>query len=195
MSSLLWGWSGAGEHPDAAGLLAAECAGCRGTVVKHVLNVDFALRWKWSLLTPRCCWAACCWVCRMPRHWRRPSTGTATGRSSFPSKQYRGSGMFIPDPTFFHPETVSIPDPGSASKNLSILTPKNWFLPIPDPGSRVQKGTGSRIRIRNTASKGQCHKQSFVSATFCSLSRWYIRVRLSVFIWSGSGSYPKAKPS
>ncbi len=25
--------------------------------------------------------------------------------------------------------------------------------PIPDPGSRGQKGTGSRIRIRNTASQ------------------------------------------
>jgi hypothetical protein len=77
----------------------------------------------------------------------------------------------IPDPTFFHPgsriRTVSIPDPGSASKNLSILTQKKtkkWvlssrkydpgclsripdpdadFLPIPDPGSRGQKGTGS----------------------------------------------------
>jgi hypothetical protein len=43
--------------------------------------------------------------------------------------------MFIPDPTFFHPgsriRTVSIPDPGSSSKNLSILTPKKakkWFL-------------------------------------------------------------------
>ncbi len=58
--------------------------------------------------------------------------------------------MFIPDPTFFHPgsriRTVSIPDPGSPSKNLSILTPKKWFLSsrkydpgcssrIPDPGS------------------------------------------------------------
>ncbi len=91
-----------------------------------------------------------------------------------------GSGMFIPnpgspipDPTFFHPGSriwpVSVSDPGSASKNLSILTPKktkkwflssrkydpscsSWipdpdadFLPIPDPGSRGQKGTGSRI--------------------------------------------------
>ncbi len=55
-----------------------------------------------------------------------------------------GSGMFIPDPSFFHP--------GSASRNLSILTQKKvsklseiWsglfipdpdpdFLPIPDPG-------------------------------------------------------------
>ncbi len=66
--------------------------------------------------------------------------------------------------------TVSIPDRGSASKNLSILTPKKtkkWFLssrkydkgcssripdpdadflPIADPGSRGQKGTESRIQ-------------------------------------------------
>jgi hypothetical protein len=37
----------------------------------------------------------------------------------------------ILDPTFFHPGSririVSIPDPGSASKNLIILTPKNGF--------------------------------------------------------------------
>jgi hypothetical protein len=37
----------------------------------------------------------------------------------------------ILDPTFFHPgsriRTVSIPDPGSASKNLSNLTQKNGF--------------------------------------------------------------------
>jgi hypothetical protein len=79
--------------------------------------------------------------------------------------------MFFPDPTFFHPgsriRTVSIPDTGSASKNLSIFNPKKWFLNsrkydpgcssripdpdadfypsrIPDPGG--QKGTGSRIQ-------------------------------------------------
>jgi hypothetical protein len=54
---------------------------------------------------------------------------------------YLGSGFSpsrIPDPNFFHP--------GTASKNLSILTPKKWFLssgkyvlgcssPDPDPGS------------------------------------------------------------
>jgi hypothetical protein len=28
-----------------------------------------------------------------------------------------------------------------------------WRKPIPDPGSRGQKGTGSRIRIRNTGRK------------------------------------------
>jgi hypothetical protein len=77
-----------------------------------------------------------------------------------------GSDFFpsqIPDPNCLHPR--------SASKNLSILTPKKWFLSsrkyypgcsfqildpdadflsIPDPGSMGQKGTGSRIRIRNT---------------------------------------------
>jgi hypothetical protein len=88
--------------------------------------------------------------------------------------------MFIPDPTFFHPgsriRTVSIPDPGSSSKNLSILTPKKakkWFLSskkydpgcssripdpdadflpsrIPDPGVKKVPNPGSRIRIRNT---------------------------------------------
>jgi hypothetical protein len=76
--------------------------------------------------------------------------------------------MSIPDPgSDFFPSRI--PDPGSASKNLSILTPKKpkkWFLgsrkynpgcssripdpdadflPITDPGSRGQKGTGSRI--------------------------------------------------
>jgi hypothetical protein len=58
---------------------------------------------------------------------------------------------------------LSITDPGSASKILIILTPKRvsklseiWsgldpdILPIPDP-ARSQNGTGSRIRIRNTA--------------------------------------------
>jgi hypothetical protein len=61
-----------------------------------------------------------------------------------------------PGSEFFHP--------GSASNNSSILAPKNWFLSsrkydtgcssrirIPDPRSRGQKGSGSRIRIRNSA--------------------------------------------
>ncbi len=73
----------------------------------------------------------------------------------------------IPDPYFFHH--------GSTSRNLSILTPKNWFLSSQkyDPGcsfgsgsrilifypSRIrecQKGTGSRIRIRNTEKYRGC---------------------------------------
>ncbi len=68
--------------------------------------------------------------------------------------------FFHPDPNFFHP--------GSASKKKNILTQRivsklseiwsGLFIPDPDPdffthpGSRIQesKGTGSRIRIRNT---------------------------------------------
>jgi hypothetical protein len=49
------------------------------------------------------------------------------------------------------------------SKKIVINLSKIWIWdprsrsgimkkPIPDPGSRGQKGTGSRIRIRNTAS-------------------------------------------
>ena len=58
---------------------------------------------------------------------------------------YPGSDFFpsrFPDPNCLHPgsqiRTVSIPDPGSASKNFSILTQKNqccWsgmFIPDPD---------------------------------------------------------------
>ncbi len=85
------------------------------------------------------------------------------------------SAMIISDPIFSHSRSrvriFSIPDPGSASKNWSILTQKLvsklseiWsglfrigirdpnpdFLRIPDPRSRGQKGTGSRIRICNT---------------------------------------------
>ncbi len=54
----------------------------------------------------------------------------------------------IPDPTFFYPgsriRTVSIPDPGSSSKNLSILTPKKakkWFL----SSKKYDPGCSSRI--------------------------------------------------
>ncbi len=89
--------------------------------------------------------------------------------------------------------TVSIPDTGSASKNLSILTPKKtkkWFLssrkydpgcssripgpdadflPIPDPGSRGQKGTGSRIRIRNTG----LYSRVPMPTLWCSLCNVY----------------------
>jgi hypothetical protein len=53
-----------------------------------------------------------------------------------------------PDPTFFHPgsriRTVSIPDPGSSSKNLSILNPqkaKKWFL----SSKKYDPGCSSRI--------------------------------------------------
>ncbi len=73
----------------------------------------------------------------------------------------------VPDPgSDFFPSRIlifSIPDPGSISKNFKYLNPKKWFLSfrkydpgcssrilifypslISDPGSRGQKGTGSR---------------------------------------------------
>jgi hypothetical protein len=56
----------------------------------------------------------------------------------------------IRNPAFFHPGsqigTVSIPGPGSAWKNLSILTPKEtkkWFL----SSRKYDPGCSSRIRI------------------------------------------------
>jgi hypothetical protein len=90
-------------------------------------------------------------------------------------EQCCGSGMFIADPgtEFFHPESrIRDPNffhPGSwiRLKELKYFNPKKWFLstqkydpgfssriripdpdflPIPNPGSRGQKGTGSRIQ-------------------------------------------------
>ncbi len=91
-------------------------------------------------------------------------------RDVFPGSRIR---IFsIPDPGY---RVEKIPDPGSgtASKNLSILTQKivsklleilsRMFIPDPDldffthPGSRNQKGTGSRIRnIANIFSHPLC---------------------------------------
>ncbi len=65
-----------------------------------------------------------------------------------------GSEFFHPASEFFYPVSEFF-RPGFESKNLSILTqkivstfsdPDPDFLPIPVPGSRGQKGTGSRIR-------------------------------------------------
>ncbi len=93
---------------------------------------------------------------------------------------YPGSEFFHPGSELSPSRipTVSIPDPGSRIrikefKCYNPKKPKKWFissrkndpgclsripdpdadfLPIPDPGSRGQKGTGSQIRIRNTES-------------------------------------------
>ncbi len=59
--------------------------------------------------------------------------------------------LFIPDPgsTYFHPGSririFSILHPGSASKNLSILTQERWFL----SSRKYDLGCSSRIRIPN----------------------------------------------
>ncbi len=82
---------------------------------------------------------------------------------------YPGSEFSIPDPES-RVKKILYPGSGSASKNSSIFNPKNCFLAlgkiedghpgfgsriwnffsIPAPGSRGQKSTGSRIRIRNS---------------------------------------------
>ena len=55
--------------------------------------------------------------------------------------------MFVPDPgSEFFPSRIPDPNifhPGSASKNLSILTPKKWFL----SSRKYEPSCSSRIRI------------------------------------------------
>ncbi len=86
------------------------------------------------------------------------------------TKKSTGKSVLRIRDVFSRIRIFSIPDPGSASKNLRILTPKQLFLRSRkyDLGcssririltffffffyiSRGQKGTRSRIRIRNTA--------------------------------------------
>ncbi len=93
------------------------------------------------------------------------------GHVEGPGNQCCGSGMFIPDPgsdffpsrimdpNFFHPGSrIRIKvckfkkmvlssrkyDPGCSSR-IRMTDPDPDFLPIPDPGSRGQKGTGTGI--------------------------------------------------
>ncbi len=58
----------------------------------------------------------------------------------------------IPDPNCLHPRSrIRIKEFKYDPRCSSLIPdPDADFLPIPDPGSRGQKGTGSRIRIRNT---------------------------------------------
>ncbi len=100
------------------------------------------------------------------------------GKNSLHCSQCCGSGMFIPDPgsDFFSIPDPNCLHPGSRIrikelKYFNPKKPKKWFLSsrkydpgcssrhrmltfypsrIRDPGSRGQKGTGSRIRILNT---------------------------------------------
>jgi hypothetical protein len=103
--------------------------------------------------------------------------------------------MFIPDPgSDFFPSQIrlfSIPDPGSEQSQSRIpdphqkilcFNPKKGFLSSrkydpgcssrirmltsTHPGSRGQKGTGSRIRIRNTDSKVYSGKLKWITSWF-----------------------------
>ncbi len=51
---------------------------------------------------------------------------------------------------------------GSGTRNPRYEIQKK---PIPDPGSRDQKGTGSRIRIRNTGTKTKWIDSKFTAET------------------------------
>jgi hypothetical protein len=79
-------------------------------------------------------------------------------RDVYPGSRIRLFPTRIPDPNCLHPGSrIRI-------KEFKYFNPKKWFLssrkydpdpnadflPFLDPGSRGQKGTGSRIRIRNT---------------------------------------------
>jgi hypothetical protein len=63
-------------------------------------------------------------------------------------------------------------DPGCSSRIPDLDL---YFLPIQDPGSRGQKGTGSRIRIRNTARYKQFLSQQTELCKCC-----LYRVKLSL---------------
>ncbi len=82
-----------------------------------------------------------------------------------------GSGM----------ETVRIrdgkkSDPGSG---INIPDPQHCFLPIPDPGSRGQKGNRSRIRIRNTEI---CHSNMFWRTPGIACQVVYLIFCMQVFV-------------
>jgi hypothetical protein len=74
-------------------------------------------------------------------------------------------------------------DPGSGIRDLGSGIRKN---PIPDPGSRGQKGTdpGSRIRIRNTAYKSVCSLSSKIDhvgvTTMKRLDQGHLHPKLEV---------------
>jgi hypothetical protein len=64
----------------------------------------------------------------------------------------------------FLPKKLSL---RSQKYKFGIRDPRSGIRnkPIPDPGSRGQKGTGSRIRIRNTVNKSKnshCNKETAV---------------------------------
>jgi hypothetical protein len=110
--------------------------------------------------------------------WRRqiPSISVADPGCLFRIPDPNFFPSRIPDPNFLHPGSRIL------VKNLSILTPKKPkkydlgcssripgpdadFLPIPDPGSRGQKGT--RSRIRNTGLSLVLYSEQNLS--FCPL--------------------------
>ncbi len=60
-----------------------------------------------------------------------------------------GSRIRIKEFKYFHPKNCFLYS-RKYDQGCFIPDPNPDFLPIPDPASRGKKGTGSRIRIRNT---------------------------------------------
>ncbi len=105
------------------------------------------------------------------------------GSDFFPSR--------IPDPTFFHPGSrIRI-------KEFKYFNPSKWFLsskkydlgcssrilfflPIPDPGSRGQKGTGARIRIRNSVYNNTKYIEYHIKASIYRTIKYPTHKKLSV---------------
>jgi hypothetical protein len=79
---------------------------------------------------------------------------TFPSRIPDPNILHPGSRIRIKEFEYFNPKkwfpSTRKYDPGFSSR---IPDPDPDFLPVPDPGSRGQKGTGSGIRIRNTGGK------------------------------------------
>jgi hypothetical protein len=73
----------------------------------------------------------------------------------------------VPDPGRSRVNKATNPGSGSATKNLSIFTGSRIRTSFFHPGSRGRKGTGSRIRIRNTAFRKKSPEQKV-----CVFERW-----------------------
>jgi hypothetical protein len=121
--------------------------------------------------------------------------------------------MFIPDPASdFFPSRiriVSIPDPGSASKNLSILTQNNGFyavgnmilvvhpgsripdpdpdfLPIPDPGVKKAPDPGSGSGTLHYCGKKYTREKVAVSIRMSNaFSVWILRFTVKNHVKKG----------
>jgi hypothetical protein len=81
-----------------------------------------------------------------------------------------------------------IRDPGSGIRDPGSGIRKK---PIPDPGSRGQKGTGSRIRIRNTDRNPVTSKLS-PEGRYTTLQN--IKAKFSGFFLHGPGSGSGSEP-
>ncbi len=106
---------------------------------------------------------------------RRPAQGTKLQPVSVADPE-----MFIPDPRsdFFYPGSdfflsriwiLSIQDPGSASKNLSIWTPKNGFEAL----RNIILGFSSRIRILTFYTSRIPDPGVKRYRTYSNVSRWF----------------------